>query len=548
MMCSMPTAVFELVVSRGAEELVALPLDLDSFRIGRAPTNDLAVPDPTISRHQCEIVKDGDGWQLLDRSGRGTGVNDKVYTETRLEPGARIDFGALTVTLRERPEDTVSVHTASLGNTDVMPPMGADPVTRAGLRLDGRIGAKYARVRLDAPVLSIGSDPGNDLVIEDSFVSGFHCRIHRKKDAWFVTDLGSTNGTRVNGVEVREARLEPGALLQLGQANLSVKSTADEPLIGFHGIVSEDRALKPVFDLIERAAPSDETVLITGESGSGKELVAQALHRLSRRAQRTMIPLNCSAISKDLLESELFGHEKGAFTGAQTKRKGLFEEADGGTLFLDEIGELALDLQAKLLRVLENGEIRPVGSNISKRVDTRVLTATHCSLPTRIQEGEFREDLFYRINVIEIAVPPLRERPADIPILATHFLALATRRTHPRKLSEPALEHLSGYRFPGNVRELKHMITRAAILCPEEVIGPRHLTFAPPSLADRVAEQRIYRKGKTLREVEIETVRQTLEASDFNQKAAARVLGIARSTLIHKMEKYGIQSDSPSSA
>ncbi len=548
MMCPMPRPALELVVCRGAEELVALPLDRDSFRMGRAPTNDLAVPEPTVSRHQCEIVRDTVGWRLLDRSGKGTGVDGKLYKETRLEPGARIDFGALAVVLRERPEDALPVHTVSLGGTDVM---HSDQAGLVGLRLSGRVGNKHVRTRLKSPVLSIGSDPGNDLVIDDSFVSGYHCRIYRRKDAWFVTDLGSTNGTRVNGVEVGEARLEPGALLQMGRVNMTVEAAGGERSIGFHGIVSEDPAMKPVFELIERAAPTDETVLITGESGSGKELVAQALHRLSRRASRTLIPLNCSAISKDLLESELFGHEKGAFTGAHSKRKGLFEEADGGTLFLDEIGELALDLQAKLLRVLENGEIRPVGSNVPMRVDTRVLAATHRSLPERVRQGEFREDLFYRINVIEIGLPPLRKRPADVPMLAVHFLESATSRTSrtsPRKLSEAALDHLSKYRFPGNVRELKNMITRAAILCPEEVIEPEHLTFAPPTLADRVAEQRIYRKGKTLREVEIETVRQALVANDFNQKAAARVLGIARSTLIHKMEKYGIQPDPPSGA
>jgi DNA-binding NtrC family response regulator len=407
----------------------------------------------------------------------------------------------------------------------------------AGLMLVG----EDVRFKMKGSTINIGSDPGCEVTIKDKFTSAFHCRLFRKGKAWLVTDLESTNGTFINDVKITEAELTPGATLTVGRVRLRVEEKdREQEQAGQFGIVSEDPAMQEVFEMIRRAAPTDETVLVTGESGSGKELVARAIHTQSRRASRPMVALNCSAITRDLMESELFGHEKGAFTGAQSQRKGLFEEADSGTLFLDEIGELALDLQAKLLRTLENGEVRRVGSNTPIRVDVRVIAATHRSLPKRVQEGEFREDLFYRINVIEIPLPPLRDRPKDIPVLADYFLKQTTSSVGERNLDESAIERLSKYRFPGNVRELKHAITRAAIMCPEETIKADHLAFSPPTLADRVAEREIYLKGKTLREVEMDTIRQALKAHDGNQKAAASVLGIARSTLITKMEKYNI--------
>lgn len=531
--------MYELFLIRGSEELVALPLDRDAYRIGRAPTNDLSVPEPMLSRHQCELIRDDGAWTLEDRSGKGTMVDGKLYTQTQLEPGKIIELGSLKMSLRHQPTQDDG-QTASLGGTDIMP---RDSDTTGRLTISASTESTVIKRTLNAPVLNIGSDPSNDIVLDEPFVSAFHCRIVRTDKGWLITDLGSTNGTRVDEVAIKEARLETGAEIKIGNVKLKVKGNADDrskKQAGFFGMISEDPIMKPVFELIDRAAPTSETVLITGESGVGKELVARALHKLSRRRGRPMLPLNCSAITKDLLESELFGHEKGAFTGAQVRRRGLFEEADGGTILLDEIGELALDMQAKLLRVLENGEVRPVGSNNAINVDTRVLAATHRSLSQRVREGKFREDLYYRINVIEIAIPPLRKRPKDIPLLAEHFLSLLTRSTRPKKLSKAAMEKLKGYRFPGNVRELKHTITRAAILCPKNTIGSAHLTFKPPSLADRVAESKVYRQGKTLRQVEMDAIQQALESNEFNQKAAARNLGIARSTLIYKMERFGI--------
>jgi len=525
--------MLELLVSRSGKELVALPVERETLRVGRAGTNDLSLPDPTVSRHQCEIIfLDEDRLLVEDKSGNGTSVNGKLVREAEVEPGTRLEFGSLTVTLRRRAGDAGPDTTLAGGATEVLP--GMQPAG-SGLVLVG----EDIRFPLRGSTVNIGSDPGCEVTIKDKFTSAFHCRLFKKGKNWLVTDLESTNGTFINDVKITEAELLPGATLTAGRVRLRVEEKVQEQA-GQFGIVSEDPAMQGVFEMIRRAAPTDETVLVTGESGSGKELVARAIHKKSRRASRPLVALNCSAITRDLMESELFGHEKGAFTGAQSQRKGLFEEADAGTLFLDEIGELAMDLQAKLLRTLENGEVRRVGSNLPIKVDVRVIAATHRSLPKRVQAGEFREDLFYRINVIEIPLPPLRDRPKDIPVLADFFLKQTTATVGERKLADSAVERLSKYRFPGNVRELKHAITRAAIMCPQDTIEADHLAFSPTTLADRVAESETYLKGKSLRQVEIDTIRQALKAHDGNQKAAASVLGIARSTLITKMEKYNI--------
>ncbi|RME24247.1 MAG: FHA domain-containing protein [Deltaproteobacteria bacterium] len=530
--------MLELVIQKSGRDIVAFPLAGDQVRIGRAETNDISLPDPAVSRHQCLLVAKDGKLLLEDKSGRGTCVGGKPRRKAVLGHGDEIVFGDLVAMIREATEVSAPPTTIASGDTMVLS-ASAEPEQR--LVITGNCGKRRIRTQLVGRVLTVGSDPANDIVLDDRFVSAFHCRLYRRNGSWYVADTDSTNGTRVNGVAVGEARLEPGATIAVGRVNLHVDTLSEEKKPDhFHGLVSSDPAMRPVFELIKRAAPSEETILITGESGTGKEMVARACHALSGRSHKPLVALNCAAISKDLMESELFGHEKGAFTGAQNARAGLMEEAHEGTLFLDEIGELALDLQAKLLRAVESGEIRRVGSNKTIQVDTRILAATHRSLADRVREGEFREDLYYRICVIEIHIPPLRKRPKDIPLLADFFLEQLTAQTGRKKFGEEAMEQLQKYRWPGNVRELKHVVSRAAIMSDKPVIGPEHLTFAPPTLADKVAESRIYRKGMSLREVEIETIKQALAMHDGNQRAAAKALGLARSTLVQKLERYQI--------
>jgi len=308
-------------------------------------------------------------------------------------------------------------------------------------------------------------------------------------------------------------------------------------------LVAESTAMKQALDLVARVADHKTTVLITGESGTGKEVIAQAIHRASPRAGEAFVAINCAAIPETLLESELFGYVRGAFTGASGDKPGLFEQADRGTLLLDEIGELPLALQAKLLRVLQEGEIRRLGDEKTRRVDARVLAATAKDLAAEVAAGRFREDLFYRLNVVTIHLPTLRERVADIAPLAGHFAARLGRRLGRRvTLSAPALRWLEQQPWRGNVRELEHAIERAAVLTDKETLEPDDLQKGPlpPSRPD---EEQGAGSG-TLREAaeaaEREAIRASLEAVGGNRRDAAKRLGVSLRTLFYKMERYGL--------
>ncbi len=309
------------------------------------------------------------------------------------------------------------------------------------------------------------------------------------------------------------------------------------------GIVAASPGMQEVLGTVERVAPSDLTVLITGESGVGKELVANRIHQLSPRAQRPFVAINCGAIQETLLESELFGHVKGAFTGATQDRQGLFEVAQGGTLFLDEIGELNLDLQVKLLRVLERRELRRVGGTKLVHVDVRVVAATNKRLAEEARAGRFREDLFYRLNVVHVDVPPLRERTEDVSPLVESFLASHRRKDLPdRRISPEALDALRAYPWPGNVRELRNVIERALILSSQEEIGPADLPASvrratgadvPPPRGDGA-----YDAGLPLAEVERRHILRVLAAHDGNKVRTARALGINVKTLYNKLRAW----------
>jgi DNA-binding NtrC family response regulator len=295
-------------------------------------------------------------------------------------------------------------------------------------------------------------------------------------------------------------------------------------------------AMQAVLDTIARVGPSDANVLITGEHGTGKEVVAQTLHALSSRSSRPLVAVNTGAIPDGVFESELFGHVKGAFTDARTDRIGRFELADGGTIFLDEIGNVPLRQQAKLLRVLESGEIERVGSSRSRRVNVRVLSATNTDLPAACAAGQFREDLLFRLNTVEIHVPALRERREDIPVLAAHFLSrYATRYRRPVQRFDPAaIQALLQYSWPGNVRELEHTIERAVLMCRAQEIQPADLSLS----SQRVPTQNL--EDLSLEAVEAVLVRKALQRFQGNVSQAAEALGLSRGALYRRMEKYGV--------
>lgn len=304
-------------------------------------------------------------------------------------------------------------------------------------------------------------------------------------------------------------------------------------------LIGRSPAMQAVVRLVEKVAPTDSAVLITGESGTGKEVIARALHARSARALKPFIAVNCAALSESLLENELFGHEKGAFTGATERTSGLFEAAEGGTLLLDEMGDMPPALQAKLLRVLDVGEFSRVGSTKALKADVRVLSATNKNLRQRIDQGLFRDDLFYRLNVVTIALPPLRERREDIPLLVQHFLEkLARRRGVEVAITEEALAALTCYSWPGNVRELANVVERAVILCSDGSITPRDLSLAP-HLPERGGGWKS-NKRPSLEEVERAYIEQVLREEQGNKTRAAKVLGVSLRNLYRKVEYYQI--------
>ena len=312
---------------------------------------------------------------------------------------------------------------------------------------------------------------------------------------------------------------------------------------GFHGMLGKSPAMRRLYDLIRRIARSDSSVLVTGESGTGKELVARALHAESARANGPFVALNCAGIPESLLESELLGHAAGAFSGARGARRGLFAEADGGSLFLDEIAEMPAAMQTKLLRLLQDGRVRPVGANQEIETDVRVVAATHRDIAEHIADGRFREDLFYRLETFRIRVPPLRERGEDIALLLGHFLRAQTLGGPPRRFSGAAWRALLGYGYPGNVRELASLVERAVTLTEGEVIEtedlPERVRSGSSSLArgadDPARAEAASRDWDTLAELEARYIRQVLAFTKGNKQQAARILGIGRKTLYRKL-------------
>jgi DNA-binding NtrC family response regulator len=318
----------------------------------------------------------------------------------------------------------------------------------------------------------------------------------------------------------------------------------------FENIVGNSPALRSVLDVVAKVADTDSTVLVTGESGTGKELIARAIHFNSRRADRMFVTVNCGAIPEELLESELFGHVRGAFTNAVNHREGRFALAHGGTIFLDEIGDMSANLQVKLLRVLQDRSFEPVGSSKTMSVDVRVIAATNQDLETAIRERRFREDLFYRLNVIPIEVPPLRERREDIPLLVKHFLEAASReRSRPvPALAREAEDRLVGHAWPGNVRELENVIERLVVLCGDREIDVEDL---PPALrrpsAPAPSAPQLPPTGLSFRDVvedfETDLILQALEQTHWNKNRAAQLLGLNRTTLIEKIKKKGLEPE-----
>jgi DNA-binding NtrC family response regulator len=311
---------------------------------------------------------------------------------------------------------------------------------------------------------------------------------------------------------------------------------------GFSNLIGQSDPMRKVFECIKMAADVKSIVLIQGESGTGKELVARALHLNSPRRTKPFVAINCAAIPEALVESELFGHEKGAFTGAVSARMGKFQAAEGGTLLIDEIGEMQIDLQSRLLRVIETRSINPIGGNREIAVDVRIVASTHRDLETLVEEGKFRDDLFYRLSVVNINLPPLRDRPDDIPLLARAFIdEIAAENNRPtRDLTSEALARIQAYKWPGNVRQLRNVLESIIVMSSREIIDVTDLPESIRGSRPRRSMPSVVRPGMSMSEIEKEAIAQALVAKDGNRREVSRMLGISVRTLQRKIKEHGL--------
>ncbi len=414
--------------------------------------------------------------------------------------------------------------------------------------------------------VTVGRSVICDLVLTDKAVSGTHFEIVANEKGFLLRDLDSTNGTYCGELQIREVWIKPGTVIRVGQSHLKFepqKGTVDIELSGkerFHELIGSSVRMREIFATLEKIAPTDLTALVRGETGTGKEFVARALHSASRRGSGPLVVQDCGAIPKDLIESTLFGHERGAFTGATERHRGSFEQADGGTIFLDEIGELDLNLQPKLLRVLENREIKRVGGDRQIPVNVRVVAATNRDLRQMVNEGTFREDLFYRLSVVSIELPSLRERPEDVPMLVEHFLSEVSARRFPDgdkhlHVAPDAMRRLCAYPWPGNIRELKNTVERAGSLCDELELTVRDLMPSSqktpsPALPGGSAEQFVdaslpfkEAKQKVLDTFEAAYLKALLDKHAHNITRSAQAAGLTRYHLRELAKRYGIHGN-----
>jgi DNA-binding NtrC family response regulator/pSer/pThr/pTyr-binding forkhead associated (FHA) protein len=541
----------ELVFFRRGEEVLRLTLGTDRVVLGRGEKCDVVVPDPEVSRQHVALWLEADRCLMQDLSGKGTAVAGTKLNEGEVPDGADLVLGQWRAVFRATTRDEPQTTEFGMATELVAHQESTDtPRIAAQLRVR-HAGSSDQLFKLQGDTLTIGKDKTNDVALDYRFVSGRHVKISRQHNRFVLSDQHSTNGTWLGGVRLFEAELPFYTALKVGEAEVTLEPVATGVRTGnYQGIIGNDASVRQLAELIERVAPSSAAVAIFGESGTGKELVARAVHTRSTRAEAAFIPVNCAAISKELIESELFGHEKGAFTGAMAARSGAFEEADGGTLFLDEIGELPLDLQAKLLRALESGEIKRVGASRPITVDVRIVAATNRDLMADAREGRFREDLFYRLCVIPLTLAPLRSRKGDVPMLAEHFLKLFAPRNQAVRLSERALQLLVEHPWPGNIRELRNVIHRALLLRRGPHIDEPDITFdgRPAPVAGTTTPVEgggllEYTPGVSLAEALARAERAIIESAlkklANNRERVARELDIARSTLFKRLKDWG---------
>jgi DNA-binding NtrC family response regulator len=520
---------------RGQDFIVEHRLRVGRTTLGRADSCDIALPGDELSRIHAFIDGRGGRWFLADRSRHGTYLRGEAIERVELRDGDELVVGPYRIVFSKegRAAGPTDVWQASCEHEVLL---GADDhgvqVAKASLVVEEGASAGRRELLRQSRV-SVGA-VGSHIVLDDPDLLPRHCWI-RTSHGRAMVEPGQ-GAAHIDGERIRDVTpIYADESFRIGSTVLRVEQVvADEAPTApqFGDMVAKGERMQGLFGTLRRIAGHHHPVLIIGESGTGKELIAAGIHREGSRADRPFVPINCGALSEQLFESELFGHEKGAFTGADRRKDGAFSRADGGTIFLDEVGELSAAVQAKLLRVLESGEVRRVGSMEVSYPDARVISATNRDLLGAVREGRFREDLFFRLNVLHVQVPPLRERTEDLDVL-TAFLC---RQIHPEAhVGEEAMALLRAHAWPGNVRELKNVLIRAVVNGGPRVV-PKHIEFhhlRPPVPVMEGGDM-------NMEDAERRWIVDGLERNGQNRSATARQLGMARSTLLHKMNRHQI--------
>jgi hypothetical protein len=505
-----------IVLSFRGEPIRVFPLQGRPLEVGSGPGCDVVVHDAEVPARAWLVQEASDGVPVARPLAEGGPVR-------RLLPGVELAVGTRHSLSRAPELAPRGTRELSLVTEPIY--VGLEPHEHLTLVL-GR-GRDARRFRLEGRPLTIGSQADCDVVILDRAVSGIHCRLEPGRQTAWVRDLGSRNGTWIDNVRTELGRVAAGSRIRLGRTEIYVVEEGRPGDAREEGLVAASWQMIEILGKVERLAKTMSPVLVWGPSGAGKEGLARALHTRGPRASQPFVALNAAAIPRDLVESELFGHEKGSFTGADASRRGVFEQADRGTLFLDEIGELSISIQARLLRVLDNWSVRRVGGEGERRVDVRLVCATHRDLRALVARGQFRADLYYRLVQARIDVPPLAERPEDVRELAAHFLEQASATLGARTLSRDALETLLAYRWPGNARELRSVVLGAAALS-NGVIHGEDVRSAIEAIAGVDARVDLSPLGARL-----------LVEQHGSVSAAARAIGVARTTLRDRLTRSG---------
>ncbi len=542
-----------LIFSQHGKTLLQVPLTKKNTQVGRSQSCDVILTEPTISRLQFSVYQ-LEGSYFVKNLGKAplklngqiveaSSISEKDFLELE---GWRIALGNEAPDTSENQDDTY-VSQAVSGTTKAL------HLSRVGeelfyetlqLKINSPAGVKF--FPLQQGTNTLGKGISCDIKIEDAYVSEVHAKLICEDSKVLIYDLQSTNGTYVNGLKIKEVELDEKSIIKIGESELCLELKTHSQKIkelstnAFGPFVGKSKVMRELYALIQQIASTSAPVCIFGETGTGKELVARSLHDLSDRKEKAWVALNCGSIAKELIQSELFGHEKGAFTGAQQQHKGVFEQAKGGTLFLDEIAELPLDLQTSLLRVLETGKIRRVGGTQEVPVDVRIVCATHQDLARLVSEKKFREDLFFRLHVLPLYLAPLRERKEDIPLLANYFLQQFLPSHRKLSFSPETLNFLGEQKWPGNVREFKNAIQRAVIMAKQEVLEPSHFGFLTNKGNSDISPTPSL-PSSSLQDIEKQVILKELERQKDNRLATAKALGISKSTLYEKLKGYGIK-------